>query len=533
MLMAARSFSSMRPTGAGSMMPNARLVRLAAYALILGFLGSTAAGQDGSGFREGALQRGPDGQLIFVPVDQLSEEDAEINRLDARSNEGAVGLSNPVEEPIPTGTIAVSIRDVAVLPPIGEGVTAIPARPNMMIPAGDGSGRLFAVDTNGPIQIIKNGRVLTTPFLDLRLVRDYFMFDSDQLGLLSLAFHPDFAKPGTKGYRKLYTVHSESTGGYGADRRVRVFESPTGESRHHDIVAEWTVHPERPDEVDPFSRREVLRFAQPEIDHNVGQIAFNPNAAPGDEDYGQLYIGVADGGPGEDPNLQGQDLTTPYGSILRINPLQSGESSYSVSYLNPLIATPGALPEIWAYGLRNPHRFTWDSAGEGQMIIADMGEYNLEEIDIGVQGANYGWSEREGTHVLNRAYAVKLKDLPDDDATFGFTYPAAQYDHDEGLAIVGGMVYRGKAIPALRGKYVFGDIVNGRLFYVDADGLENGSQAPVAELSIIHQGETGTLEELIANDQGRVDLRFGFDEAGEIYILSKSDGMVRKLVPPQ
>jgi hypothetical protein len=164
------------------------------------------------------------------------------------------------------------------------------------------------------------------------------------------------------------------------------------------------------------------------------------------------------------------------------------------------------------------------------MLISNIGQNKIEEIEIGLAGANYGWSEREGTFVFDPATPNVLFPLPADDASFGFTYPVAQYDHDEGNAVVGGFVYRGSLIPSLRGHYIFGDGVNGRIFHVPVDELVNGSQAEIAELVLLRGGVPTTLLALLGNDF-RTDLRFGMDEAGEIYVLTKRDGMVRMLLP--
>ena len=160
------------------------------------------------------------------------------------------------------------------------------------------------------------------------------------------------------------------------------------------------------------------------------------------------------------------------------------------------------------------------------MLIADIGQANIEEINVGAAGANYGWSEREGTFVVDHDDEDEFHALPPDDALQGFTYPVAQYDHDEGDAIVGGFVYRGELVPDLYGKYIFGDLVRGRIFYVDVDDLVPGRQATINELTLLRNGVEITLLALLGDDY-RADLRFGLDEDGEIYVLTKRDGMIR------
>jgi len=163
------------------------------------------------------------------------------------------------------------------------------------------------------------------------------------------------------------------------------------------------------------------------------------------------------------------------------------------------------------------------------MLIGDIGQANIEEVNLGIAGADYGWSAREGTFALDPDDVTRVLDLPPFDASFDVTYPVAQYDHDEGNAIVGGFVYRGDAVPELFGQYVFGDIVNGRIFFVDADALELGRQAPIEELTLLRDGEPISLLDLV--DAPRADLRFGQDLDGELYVTTKQDGMVRTFAP--
>ena len=182
--------------------------------------------------------------------------------------------------------------------------------------------------------------------------------------------------------------------------------------------------------------------------HNIGTLAFNPAAAAGSTDSGALYVALGDGGSSNDPLGHGQRRSTPLGSILRIDPLGGGaDSSYGIPSDNPFVGTSGALDEIWAYGLRHPQHFSFDSTG--RMFINDIGQRSIEEVNLGVAGANYGWRLREGTFATAMGVGASDKrtvyPLPADDT--GYTYPIAQYDHDEGDAIGAGFVYEGQAIP--------------------------------------------------------------------------------------
>jgi glucose/arabinose dehydrogenase len=203
----------------------------------------------------------------------------------------------------------------------------------------------------------------------------------------------------------------------------------------------------------------------------VQECAFNPGAKKGDPDYGLLYIEVGDGGASEAgyPFIS-QDKSRIWGSLLRIDP--SGNNSkngrYGIPATNPYAGFSDAVAcrEIFCRGFRNPNRFTW--APDGQLLIADIGQTNLEELNLGVPGGDYGWPNREGTFLINpKGKMDRVYALPPNDNTFQYRYPIVQYDHDEGKAIEGGFAYTGTAVPQLRGKYIFGDINNGRVFFVE------------------------------------------------------------------
>jgi glucose/arabinose dehydrogenase len=290
-----------------------------------------------------------------------------------------------------------------------------------------------------------------------------------------------------------------------------------------------------------------MRIEQPYPDHNMGELGFNPNAKPGDADYGMLYLAVADGGSDgfpvsdTDPLDNGQDLSTPLGKILRINPMGNNSSNgkYGIPLDNPFTNdnNPQTLGEIWAYGLRNPHRFSWDIKGEHKMLIADIGQAFIEEVNLGIKGANYGWGNREGTWVIQEDNENVLYPLPANDAQFNYTYPVAQYDRDTppgyqgkySIAIAGGYVYHGQEIPELKEQYIFADFAkDARFFHVPVAELSLGKQAEIKELKLILDGQEVSFLDLVG--QERSDVRFGIDRLGEIYVTSKSDGKVRKIV---
>ncbi|NES70130.1 MAG: PQQ-dependent sugar dehydrogenase, partial [Okeania sp. SIO2D1] len=411
--------------------------------------------------------------------------------------------------------------------------------------AGDGSGRLFVNDMRGNLYIIVNGTA--TVYLNLRkAICGDLTYETVQQGFAYFAFHRDFATNGL-----FYTVTSELKTSGIPDFPVTkpIFDAKKNmiASSHHDVIREWHS-------LDPASNtfvgtsREILRLEEPYPDHNVGQLGFNPNAKPGDNDYGLLYIAVADGGSDgfpvsdTDPLDTGQDLGTPLGKILRIDPLgnNSKNGQYGIPRNNPFASddNPRTLGEIWAYGLRNPHRFSWDTGGESKMLIADTGQAFIEEVNLGIEGANYGWDQREGTWVIEEDNENVLFPLPKNDSAYGYTYPVAQYDHDippgtkgfYGIAIAGGYVYRGTAIPELIGQYIFADFGHdGRFFIVPVDELINGQQATLKELKFFDGDREASFLEIIGKK--RSDVRFGVDEEGEIYVTSKQDGKVRRLIP--
>ncbi len=440
---------------------------------------------------------------------------------------------DPLPAAVTASGLVVELVDVLQLPASSD---ALPlTRFNHLTHAGDGSGRLFAADSRGAVYLIANNSLAEMPFLDVAtVVGNDLIVAGSQAGIRSLAFHPDYATPGRPGFGKIFTATVETAVSAANHPDTPIFGNPATTLSHHDVLAEWTVDATNPDRIDPNSRREILRIAQPLSGHNMDLVAFNPNAAAGEADYGMLYIAVGDGGNAagilSDAHGFGQNTQVAMGKILRIDPLAGATASYQVPSDNPFAGNSDVLPEIWAYGLRNPQRFSWDSGGDGKMLIGDIGQFNIEEVNLGQAGANYGWGAREGTFATEPSDETVLYALPADDAQFGFTYPVAQYDHDEGRAIVGGFVYRGAEIPELQGHYVFGDLRTGRIFHVAEENLLPGQQAAIHELTLLRNGVPVTLLELLGNDT-RADLRFGLDEAGELYLSTKRDGFLRTLAP--
>ena len=350
---------------------------------------------------------------------------------------------------------------------------------------------------------------------------------------MSLAFHPGFSNPSSPGYRKVYTYTSEPVAG-SADFTVPI----SGAFNHQSVVAEWQVSAGNPDVIDPATRREVMRIDEPQSNHNGATLAFRPS-----DHY--LYISLGDGGAANDSGTghnpttgNGQDLTTVLGKLLRIDPLApaltpsssdpiSTNGKYRVPLSNPFVATTqpaNRVAEIYAFGFRNPFRFSFDAPTD-KLVLADVGQDHVEEIDLVEAAKNYGWNRKEGTFLFNSSNGNVSPDPSPDPA---LTNPLAQYSHYDGIAVLGGFVYRGTGILALPGKYVFGDLVgpdglNGRLFYLD-------------DLN------SGAIRELrIGNDERALGLLlkgFGQDANGELYVLADTNigptgttGRIFKIVP--
>ena len=404
------------------------------------------------------------------------------------------------------------------------------ARIHALVPFPDGSGRLALTDLRGIVYVTDESGADPSVYLDL--TRAEVGFDNtafpNEAGLLGLAFHPQFGRPGTPGHGRLYTAFSAAA--HSGEAHFLEDSANVQES----VIREWTA-------ADPgagaFSgkSREILRVGQFAPMHNVGTIAFNPVAGEADEDFGLLYAGFGDGGGAHDPRRHAQNTSTPLGAILRIDPLgEGGAGGYGIPPGNPLVGTGRGLPEIWAWGLRHPQHFSW--APDGTMFIADIGQDQVEEVNIGLPG-NYGWPLREGTFATAMSGAG-----PDTGSVYprpggpdGLHYPVAQYDHDEGHAIGGGFVYAGSEIAALWGKFVFTELARGRLLHIDAAALAPNSTAPIREIRIRVDGRVAPLTEVAGHRDAyrpgllRVDARLGQDSRGELYLLTKGDGWVRRL----
>lgn len=514
------------------------------------------------------------------------------------------------EKPVPATALALEIADYASLPatgsPDGTGNNAGSlARINVMRQEPGPSGRLFVNDLTGPLYILDprtksaatyldfNGRGPRTGLFD-KLTTDAGLAS----GFISFEFDPDYVRNG-----RFYTIHLEEialpgeltpdnqsfpgldVAGYTATAPI----ATPGSVDHEGVLIEWTDS-NIANTTFEGRARELLRIPLNSRIHPLGDVSFNPAARPGDPDWRVLYVACGDSGSGDSRGshrLNPQRLDTLVGKILRIVPdlaehatdsTVSDNGRYRVPRDNPFVTVASARPEIWAYGVRNPHRMSWHVAGRTAHLIVSMIGWRIWETVLLIhRGGNYGFPHREGGEIVEGDKTNPALPQPDvlpvqvtDTITAGTAtplYPVLRYGHgqDGGDAIAGGFVYSGKRIPQLAGKFVFGDISTGRLWWADfkemlaADDGVARTMAPIHELQVwwddpadspdrgrqlyptlapivtaAYHSRGGRDPDLPGTGavagSGRVDLRFAMDRRGDLYLLSKSDGVVRSVV---
>jgi hypothetical protein len=474
-------------------------------------------------------------------------------------------ISNPIVEPISNAGLRVEIRYLTRLPdsrgvvPAEEDVAPNAwARVSYVRDLPD--GRRFANDSRGLLYRLDRDNQPTL-YANLFEIFPGGAYGGLQSGFIGFDFHPEFSRNGL-----FYTVHGEI-----ADQNDGNLDFvPPGFSvddvTYHNVITEWRAADPAAD-VFEGSRRELLRTGHvvDRFFHPFGHLGFNPTAEPGDADYGLLYTSGSDmgfsngGGPNAINPGQLQRLDTVVGAVLRIDPRSpsvsggvKGLGDYTIPPANPYASDNNAdtLGEIYASGFRNAHRLSWDLA-DGTMFAADIGMSQIEEINIVHAGRNYGWMQREGTYDnainvsggdLAQVYALPAEIL-DGRRLDEFTYPVAMYDHDEGIAITAGFAYRGR-MPALAGKFVFGDIQRGRLFAADLAAMKSAddgipqTMASIEEIKLYVLNPDGTprdvtLWELVEETKGstisRADLHISESLDGELFITSRQDGVIRIL----
>jgi glucose/arabinose dehydrogenase len=333
--------------------------------------------------------------------------------------------------------------------------------------------RLFVVEQGGRIRIVRGGALVATPFLDISAR----ISSGGERGLLGLAFHPQYATNG-----RFFVNYTDRNG----DTHISEFRVPTPSG----------------DAADASSERQLMFVSQPFANHNGGGLAFGPD--------GYLYIGLGDGGSGGDPFGNGQNVGTRLGKLLRID--VNGVQPFATPPDNPLVGRAGALPEIWAYGLRNPWRFSFDRA-TGDLYIGDVGQNTLEEIDVGLAsrhgGENYGWNIMEGSRCFSPSVGCNVSAL---------TLPVIDYGRSDGFSVTGGVVYRGCRMPGYAGHYFYADYGSGM---IRSFRLENGRAVETRDWTAPISGPSRTI---------RNPTSFGVDPDGEIYIIDY-DGEVYRIDP--
>ncbi len=498
----------------------------------------------------------------------------------------------------PAQRLTLELEDYAALPITADNTNANTraqlARVNYLRDE-PGGGRFFVNDLNGRLYILDKRTKQFTIYLDFNgaegrpgLFQRFSFKLNFATGLTNFLFDPDYANNGV-----FYTLHMEEpaiaapaapragvvsgldVSGYATTPAV---PTPTVDGRidREVVLVEWQDR-DRSNATFEGTAREILRVQYPLAPHPLGEMTFNPAARPGDSDWRVMYLGAGDAQSGEQRDsrrLNPQRLDTLVGKILRIVPdlrehtktsTVSDNGRYRIPNDNPFVTLEGARKEIWAYGLRNPHRLIWDvDAAESRMptlLAFNIGLVAWETVVVIHKGANYGYPLREGTQSMSATNG--MGPLPAEDripiqisatvahGTVRPTYPVIQYPHDRatgGDAIANGFVYRGKLIPALKDKLVFGDITTGRIWYANradvlaADEGDPLTVAPIYEMdSRLRELTEATFRErggkgdalpgmAMVAGRGRVDLRFAEDNDGELYVLTKSDGMIRRVV---
>ena len=496
----------------------------------------------------------------------------------------------------PAPRLRLQMEDYAQLPVTGEldgeNTRGQLARVNFLRDE-PGGRRFFVNDLNGPLYILDKQTKTSTVYLDFNGLGSRpglfpkFTFERNfATGLTNFLFDPDYARNGV-----FYTMHMEDPNGPGASApkpgvvagldltgytTTPAIPTPTvgGKIEREVVLIEWTDRNPANATFEGTSR-ELLRLQHPLPQHPLGEMTFNPVARRGDPDWRVMYVGAGDSGSGDQKDsrrINPQRLDTLVGKIWRIVPdlgehtttsTVSENGRYRIPNDNPFTAVEGARKEIWAYGLRNPHRLIWDvdpaRPGEPRLLAFHIGLLSWETVVVIRKGANYGWPMREGTEARS---LDGMGPIPPDDTipiqisdtlsrgSVTPTYPVLQYPHRPtgGDAIANGFIYRGSQIPALRDKLVFADITTGRVWYAERADLMAADDGDPATVAPIHEIDTG-LRALVTeayrarggkgaelpgaaqiSGRGRVDLRFAVDEAGELYVLTKPDGMIRKVV---
>lgn len=421
------------------------------------------------------------------------------------------GLKNPIPDSIPDSGIRLELEFYTQIPASNP---EPPLAKITKLESESGSGRTFVSDQHGTLYELEDGKY--SVYLPLKELRPKLVSKPGlATGFGSYAFHPEFMTNGL-----LYTSHTEPAATMPADFDY----ADSIKVKMQWVITEWkTETPDAP--TYQGEGREFMRIDVVTQIHGVQELAFNPNSKPGNDDYGLLYIALGDGGAAESgfafiPDHQGSKV---WSSIMRLDPAgrNSANGKYGIPEINPLVGQEGKAGEVYTYGFRNPNRVFWDT--KGNMFATEIGHHNVEEVNLIEPGKFYGWPIREGTFIINPYGNMgEVYEIGDNDQNLAVTHPLIQIDHDEISAIIGG--YFMPEGP-LEGKWLFGDIPSGRLLFADLSNLNN--IPPVQSWGITYEGKEMSLQELCGSK--RVDLKFGQDKTGQVYLMTKADGKIYKV----
>lgn len=447
----------------------------------------------------------------------------------------AQGATRPLAPIDTTKPVIVNVAEFATIPDVNGQAARM-----MHLTDEPGTKRLFVSDMRGPLYSVSYDGKTVVLYVD---VNDstwgvHVQSQGRERGVQSFAIHPQFAQRGAPGYGKFYTWADSRNNTAQAD-----FVPGGGSNTHHTVLHEWTAKDATSSTYDGSAPRELFRFEQPYSNHNGGMAAFNPLARPGQPDFGLLYVGIGDGGSGGDPLNAAQNLGNGFGKIFRIDPhgRDSKNGKYGIPKSNPFAGgkNPAALPEIFAYGFRNPQRFAWDPK-TGSMFVSDIGQGIVEEVAVVKAGENHGWNTWEGSFKYVGRQGVDAANPRSDNKV---VFPVVEYAHGDPVmsnraAISGLHVVRGNGVPPLENKVIFSDLPSGELLFFDADKLPAGGSQGIGRILLKQgDGQPKTLlqlaQELNAR-QGkspatRTDTRVSGAADGRVFIINKADGTIRLL----
>lgn len=434
-----------------------------------------------------------------------------------------IEVKNAILDTIPLSNLVLKLQFIKEFPVTNPQKTAPLAR-IQKLDYEPYSGQSFILDMNSSLYRLNGNQI--SVYLDMsKHIEKFINQPGLSSGFANFAFHPEFYKNGL-----LYTAHTEPAATKPADF---TFEDSL-ESALQFIILEWKTN-------DPTAaefighHRELFRIDMVSKAHGVQEIAFNPIAKKNSDDYGLLYIAIGDAGAGENryPHLL-HSKSRPWGTIFRINPnskspksISSKNGNYGIPKTNPFASDPIAIGEIYAYGFRNPHRITWTQ--KGQLLVSNIGHADVETLNLVEAGEDYGWPYMEGKYIIDPMGDLAKIYAPTSEDTIAknVSLPVAQFDRDDAKAIAGGYEYIG-SIEMLKGKFVFGDIPSGNVYFIPTNQIQKGKNANIYELNVSIDNKIISLKDFSPN--GRLELHLGQDAKGELYILTKADGKLYKIV---